>query len=87
VIRFIDRHRDRFGVEPICSVLQFAPSTYWSAKRRPRCARQVRDDYLRREITRVYEENFSVYGAPKVWAQLNREGITVAPVHRGATDA
>ena len=32
---YIDAHRDRFGVEPICRALQFAPSTYWSAKRRP----------------------------------------------------
>jgi putative transposase len=78
VIKFIDSHRHRFGVEPICRALQFAPSTYWSAKRRPRCARQVRDEELKVEIRRVYEENFGVYGAPKVWAQLNREGITGA---------
>ena len=75
---FIDAYRDRFGVEPICRVLQFAPSTYWSAKRRPRCARSVRDEYLKTEITRVHGENFGVYGAPKIWAQLNREGIGVA---------
>ena len=78
MIKFIDSHRHRFGVEPICRVLQFAPSTYWSAKRRPRCARSIRDEELKPEIRRVYEENFGVYGAPKVWAQLNREGITVA---------
>jgi putative transposase len=75
---FIDAYRDRFGVEPICRVLQFAPSTYRSAKRRPRCARSLRDEHLKTEITRVHGENFGVYGAPKVWAQLNREGITVA---------
>jgi len=75
---FIDAYRDRFGVEPICRVLQFAPSTYWSAKRRPRSARSIRDEGLRVEIARVHGENFGVYGAPKVWAQLNREGIRVA---------
>ena len=75
---FIDTHRERFGVEPICRTLQFAPSTYWSSKRRPVCARKVRDEYLKMEIARVYRDNFSVYGAPKVWAQLNREGIGVA---------
>lgn len=75
---FIDAYRDRFGVEPICRVLQFAPSTYWSAKRRGRSARSIRDEQLQVETTRVYEENFGVYGAPKVWAQLNREGIGVA---------
>ena len=75
---FVDAFRDRFGVEPICRVVQLAPSTYWSAKRRPRCARAIRDEELKVEVRRVYEENFSVYGAPKVWAQLNREGIRVA---------
>ena len=75
---YIDAHRDRFGVEPICRALQFAPSTYWSAKRRPASARSKRDEHLKVEIARVHAENFGVYGAPKVWAQLNREGHTVA---------
>lgn len=78
MIAFIDAHRNRFGVEPICRSLQVAPSTYWSAKRRPLCARSVRDDQLKTEIVRVHWENFGVYGAPKIWAQLNREGIRVA---------
>lgn len=75
---FIDAYRGRFGVEPICGALQFAPSTYWSAKRRPPSARSLRDEKLRGEIRRVHSENFGVYGAPKVWAALNREGIRVA---------
>jgi putative transposase len=75
---FVDSHRDRFGVEPICRVVQLAPSTYWSAKRRPLSARSIRDEELKPEIMRVFEENFGVYGASKIWAQLNREGITVA---------
>lgn len=78
MIAYIDAHRERFGVEPICRVLQFAPSTYWSAKRRPASARSRRDEELRVEIARVHRENFGVYGAPKIWAQLNREGIAVA---------
>jgi putative transposase len=78
MIAYIAAHRDRFGVEPICTTLQFAPSTYWSAKRRPRCARAIRDEQLCAEITRVHSENFGVYGADKVWAQLNREHIPVA---------
>jgi putative transposase len=78
VIAYIDVHRDRFGVEPICAALQFAPSTYWSAKRRPASARSLRDDELKTEIARVHRENFGVYGAPKIWAQLNREGLRVA---------
>lgn len=78
MIAYIDAHRDRFGVEPICRALQFAPSTYWSAKRRPRSRRSIRDEALKVEIGRAHSENFGVYGAPKIWAQLNREGIRVA---------
>jgi putative transposase len=78
VIAYIDAHRDVFGVEPICRALQFAPRTYWAAKSRPVCARRQRDDALGPEIVRVHAENFGVYGADKVWAQLNREGHRVA---------
>ncbi len=78
MIAYIDAHRATFGVEPICSALQFAPRTYWAAKARPDSARHVRDEVLRHEIVRVHRENFGVYGADKVWAQLNREGQRVA---------
>jgi putative transposase len=78
VIAYIDTHRNRFGVEPICTALQFAPSTYWSARRRAPSARAVRDEELKAHIARVHAVNFGVYGAPKIWAQLNREGISVA---------
>jgi len=75
---YIDTHRKMYGVEPICQVLEFAPSTYYAKKTRPPSARALRDAALRSEIIRVYEANYSVYGADKVWAQLNREGTTVA---------
>jgi putative transposase len=78
VIAYIDAHRDRFGVEPLCTALQFAPSTYWSAKRRPVSTRSLRDSELSVEVARVHRENFGVYGADKVWVQLNREGTRVA---------
>ena len=78
MISYIDDHRDRFGVEPICETLQFAPSTYYAAKKRPPSTRSIRDEKLKPEISRVHEENFSVYGARKVWCQLHREGTTVA---------
>lgn len=57
---------------------KIAPNTYWVAKRRPRSARAARDERLKAEIARVHAENLSVYGADKVWAQLNREGTRVA---------
>lgn len=78
MIAYIDAYRDRFGVEPICRALQFAPSTYWSAKRRPPSDRSLRDEELKIDIKRVFDDNYQVYGAPKIWAQLNREGIGVA---------
>jgi putative transposase len=78
VIAYIDAHRDRFGVEPICTALQFAPRTYYAAKARPTSARAQRDKALKTEIVRVHADNFGVYGAAKVWAQLKREGTQVA---------
>jgi putative transposase len=55
-----------------------APSTYYAAKSRPTSARAVRDEQLGAEISRVWKENYEVYGADKVWLELNRQGITVA---------
>ena len=80
---FIDQHRDRFGVEPICEVLRIAPSTYFAhAARRAdpnlRSERAKRDAELIPEVQRVYRENFEVYGVRKVWRQLGREHADVA---------
>src|ERR1019366_7792161 len=75
---YIDAQRDRYGVEPICTVLQFAPATYYAAKARPAYARSLRDNHLKDEITRIWTEHRRVYGADKVWAQLRREGVRVA---------
>ncbi|WP_419838162.1 hypothetical protein [Candidatus Poriferisodalis sp.] len=60
---FIDAHRGRFGVEPICAVLTehgvgIAPSAYYAAKTRPPSARALRDGWLREEIARVHQENY-----------------------------
>jgi putative transposase len=82
-VTFIDACKDRFGVQPICSVLtghgwKIAPSTYYAAKARQASARALRDERLKTEIKRVFEANYSVYGADKIWRQLNREGIRVA---------
>ena len=80
---FIDDYRVEFGVEPICRVLPIAPSTYFAhtqrlanpAKASPRFQR---DEALTQDIQRIYQENFHVYGARKVWRQLQREGKDVA---------
>jgi putative transposase len=83
MIGFIDEYREAHGVEPICKVLPIAPSTYHDhiAKRRDPSrlsARAKRDVALKPEITRVFKENFEVYGIRKVWRQLKREGRDVA---------
>lgn len=80
---FVDEHRDEYGVEPICKVLPIAPSTYYEQKARKADPgrlppRMRRDQMLREEIQRVWDENLQVYGAYKVWRQLNREGHRVA---------
>jgi putative transposase len=75
--KYIDTHRDRFGVEPICQTLAVAPSTYYASRSRPPSARAVRDAKLKPEIRRVHEGNFAVYGTRKVWRQLTREGVEV----------
>jgi transposase InsO family protein len=77
-VAFIDKYRDELGgVEPICAVLGFAASTYHAASR-PVSARAQRDQWLAGQILRVYDANFQVYGARKIWRQLRREGILVA---------
>ena len=80
---FIDEHRARCGIEPICTTLQIAPSAYrlHAARRRDpalRPARAKRDARLLPEVQRVFDQNLQVYGADKVWRQLLREGLVVA---------
>ena len=81
---FIDEHRGVYGVEPICRVLPIAPSTYYAHAARQadpqrRSARDQRDRALAREIERVWNENFRVYGVRKVWRQLRREAARCRP--------
>jgi len=80
---FIDTHRARLGVEPICSALQVAPSAYRRHAARQRNpallpARAQRDAILLPQVRRVFDANLRVYGADKVWRQLVREGVAVA---------
>jgi transposase InsO family protein len=80
---FVDQHRATHGVEPICKVLQIAPSGYRrhaACQRKPelRCARARKDDTLTPQIQQVWQSNMQVYGADKVWHQMNRQGTAVA---------
>ncbi len=83
MIRFIDDHRADYGVESICQQLPLSVSTYYWHKEREQqpekiATRVKQDQYLTPEIRRVWDENEQVYGARKVWLQLNREGIQIA---------
>ena len=82
-VDFVDSQREQHGVQPVLQALegtpaQIAPSTYYAARTRPTSARAVRDSALIEVIERIHADNYGVYGARKVWLQLNREGIPVA---------
>ena len=83
MVGFVEENRASYGVEPICAVVPIAPATYYEHRARKldpekRSSRAKRDEKLRPEIQRVFEENFEVYGARKVWEQLDREKVVVA---------
>lgn len=89
---FVASHADRvtadgvrWGVEPICRVLtghgiSIAPSTYYDVVKAQRrvTEQDLREERLMLAISRVHHHNYGVYGARKVWLQLNREGVAVA---------
>jgi transposase InsO family protein len=83
MVRFIDQHRETYGVEPICALLPIAPSTYFLRKTQQqdatkRSARARRDEELRAAIQRVWDDHHQVYGPKKVWKELRRQGVRVA---------
>ena len=80
---FIDAERGVYGVEPICAVLQVAPSGYCQRRAvRADATRQSprvpRDAALLAQIRAVFRDHHEVYGVRKSWRQLQREGVTVA---------
>ena len=79
-MRFVDDHRDRFGVEPILRVLEVSPSTFygWLAQRRDPCQRRRDDQALTNRIRRIHDRSGQTYGAPRVHAQLRRDGVQVS---------
>ena len=80
---FIDAHRSnrsggrRWGVEPICRVLQIAPSTYYDAKDRPASAGAERDAELRPKLRDLWERNYSVYGRRKLTTAAHKAALDV----------
>jgi len=78
VSAFVDAHRDRFGVEPVCREIEVSASAYRARRTRPPSMRARRDEYLLRAIRRVHASSGGVYGQLKVWDELRGEGIAVA---------
>ncbi len=74
MVSFIDEHRGEHGVEPICSALQVAPSTYSAAKKREPSARAIRDAVLKQILFVLWSTNRKVYGAHKLWLAAGRAG-------------
>jgi putative transposase len=74
IVDYIDANREEFGVEPICRTLQVAPSTYYSAKKRPASARAMRDAVMLPILVALFHANYSVYGARKLWKAAKRAG-------------
>ena len=77
MITYIDDHRASYGVEPICRLLEIAPSSYYAAKRRPPSAREIADGVLTAEVARVHANNLGVYGVRKTWRALVRDGVSI----------
>ena len=73
-VEFVDENRAEFGVEPVCAALQVAPSTYWSTKRRPPSERSKRDALVMPLLLALWQANYSVYGARKLWIAARRCG-------------
>jgi transposase InsO family protein len=74
---FIDAHRDRFGVEPICRTLGWCVSSYYARRKRAPSARQLADERLVAVIGEVHADNYQAYGARRVWKELRRRGVAV----------
>ena len=87
MIRFVDEHQDRFGVEPIISVLRatdagfLSVSGYYAAKTRPPSARAIADAALCEQIAAVHEANYGVYGVRKMHTALRRAGVEIGRDH------
>ncbi len=77
MVKFVDENRDEFGVEPICTQLQLAPSTYYAAKSRPPSVRELRDQILMPLLLTLWMANRKVYGARKLWKAALRDGIDI----------
>jgi putative transposase len=80
---FVDEHRERFGVEPICKTLGVSASAYYQRATGRRSRRAVEDERLLELIRVIHERNYFAYGSWRVWKALQRAG---EPVGRGRVE-
>jgi hypothetical protein len=81
VSRYIDEHRGRFGVEPICQTLDVSASAYYHRATAQRCERVVEDERLLGVIKTTHAANYFAYGYRKMWLALGRAGHDVGRDH------
>jgi transposase InsO family protein len=74
VSRYIDEHRGRFGVEPICRVLGASASAYYERRKGQRSARELEDERLLQIIRETHKQNYEAYGYRRLWKALKRAG-------------
>lgn len=84
-VAFIDTHRDRWPVAVMCRAIGLSERTYHARKSRTPSARAVRDEQFKVDIDRVFKENYSCYGARRIWIALRREDVEVTPLHGRAS--
>jgi putative transposase len=78
VSAYVDQHRERFGVEPICETLDVSASAYYHRATGERSERVVEDERLLVVIRETHERNYEAYGYRRMWKALLRAGERVA---------
>ncbi len=78
---FVDEHRERFGVEPICTNLEVSASAYYERAKGARSARSLEDERLLAQIREIHKANYSAYGYRRIWIALRRAGVGVGRGH------
>jgi transposase InsO family protein len=73
--QFIEDHRDEFPVTRMCKVLNVSPSGYYAWRKRPVSKREMANQELYKKIKAVYNENHEVYGSPRIYRALKRQGV------------
>jgi putative transposase len=87
VSSYIEEHRERFGVEPICRTLEVSTSAYYERAKGNRSARAIEDERLLARIREVHERNYCAYGYRRMWDRLTARGRGGRPRSRSAPDA